>query len=533
MGGLGHDFKAGVNFINEPHLFITFTSGSTDYAYTHLTNDRTARSSLVTRERRQRVRQHADASSSAIYFQDDWRVTDRLTLNLGLRYDLVTGFKFDQSANPNFQVLSRRRRPAASTASPASRTSPRRRRRTTTTSSRASARSTTCTATASDIIRGGWGIYTDFGYTNSNVLFPGLSAQGGSGVIFTATNTNGILNPDGSFFRVGQPIANIAGLNEVNPAGPFFSSNVAAPQVRQPWTAQSSLGWSHQLDASTAVDIDFVDVRGHDLGVRWPLNTKINGGVRRFGDLPLNPANPTLNMSIGSSTFDGVNFGVRRRMEHGLQLNAWYSLSKAEGFGGLGIDELTTNLVQDATQPLAAVDFGPSARTDARHKVTLSAIWQAPGGITVSPIYRYRSALPLHIWYGYDANNDGVSNDIYTTAYSYTGLNADGTAQFKDTGSCTTVNCGRGSALSQMNLRVSKGVKLVRGMNLEVYGEVFNLFNSINPAFAVGAGSSTRYYVGTAASHTVNALFLKPTAFAGDAGQPEQRVGQLGFRWSF
>ena len=34
MGGLGHDFKAGVNYINEPHLFVTFSSGSTDYAYT-------------------------------------------------------------------------------------------------------------------------------------------------------------------------------------------------------------------------------------------------------------------------------------------------------------------------------------------------------------------------------------------------------------------------------------------------------------------------------------------------------------------
>ena len=33
MGGLGHDFKAGVNYINEPHLYVTFSSGSTDYAY--------------------------------------------------------------------------------------------------------------------------------------------------------------------------------------------------------------------------------------------------------------------------------------------------------------------------------------------------------------------------------------------------------------------------------------------------------------------------------------------------------------------
>ena len=28
MGGLGHDFKAGVNFINEPTLFTTFNGGA-------------------------------------------------------------------------------------------------------------------------------------------------------------------------------------------------------------------------------------------------------------------------------------------------------------------------------------------------------------------------------------------------------------------------------------------------------------------------------------------------------------------------
>ena len=37
MGGLGHDFKAGVNFINEPRLFITFNSGKGVIQYTHLT----------------------------------------------------------------------------------------------------------------------------------------------------------------------------------------------------------------------------------------------------------------------------------------------------------------------------------------------------------------------------------------------------------------------------------------------------------------------------------------------------------------
>jgi len=383
------------------------------------------------------------------------------------------------------------------------------------------------------VIRAGWGTYYDFGYTNANILFPGLSAQGGSGVVFTVTNTAGIKNPDGSFFQVGQPITNIASQNEVNPNGPFFGTNVMAPEVRQPWTAQTSLGWSHQIDRATVLDVDFVDVRGHDLGVRWTLNTRVNNGARRFADLNLNPANPTMNMSIGSSTYQGVNLGIRRRMDHGVQLNAWYSLSKAEGLGGLGIDELTSNLVQDSTNPFADVQFGPSARTDARHRVTISAILQAPWGVTVSPIYRYRSALPLHNWYGYDNNLDGLSNDLYTTAYQYTGIDDAGVASFKELGACTTINCGRGAALSQFNLRVSKGFSLGRGMRVEGYGEIFNMFNAINPAFPVGAGSASRFFTGTLANHTANTLFMKPTAFAGDAGQPEQRVGQLGFRFSF
>ena len=39
MGGLGHDFKAGVNYIHEPRLFITFNTGTGDYTYNHLDDD--------------------------------------------------------------------------------------------------------------------------------------------------------------------------------------------------------------------------------------------------------------------------------------------------------------------------------------------------------------------------------------------------------------------------------------------------------------------------------------------------------------
>jgi hypothetical protein len=532
MGGLGHDFKAGVNYINEPHLYVTFSSGSTDYAYNHLTNDKNGPINTITRNK-EGASANLPMKQFATYFQDDWRVTDRLTVNAGVRYDLITGFDIDQTGVTNYKLLTQAAAAGRFNGVAGFEEFGKERSEDYNNIQPRIGAAFDVRGDGKDLIRAGWGVYYDFGYTNANILFPGLSAQGGSGVVFTVSNQAGIKNPDGSFFTVGQPISNVSSQNEVNPNGPFFSTNVMAPEVRQPWTAQTSVGWSHQLTPSTVFDVDFVDVRGHDLGVRWALNSRINGGNRRYQDLGLNPANPSLNMSVGSSTFQGINFGIRRRMDHGLQLNAWYSLSQAEGLGGLGIDELTTNLLQDTVNPFADVQFGPAARTDARHKVTISAIIQAPWGITISPIYRFRSSLPVHIWYGYDNNNDGTNNDLYTTAFAYDGLNDDGTAKVKELGTCGTINCGRGAPQSQLNLRGSKGFRMGHGMNLEVYGEVFNMFNAINPAFAVGAGSASRVFTGTAASPVANASFLKPSAFAGDAGQPEQRVGQVGFRFSF
>jgi outer membrane receptor protein involved in Fe transport len=532
MGGLGHDFKTGVNFIHEPRLYVTFASGSTDYAYTHTTNDLNGPIRLVTRNK-EGSSANLPMDQFGVYFQDDWRISDRLTFNAGLRYDYVSGFLIDQSKIPNYVALTAAAAAGRFNGVPGFEEYGKKAQEDKNNIQPRLGAVYDLRGNGKDVVRAGWGIYYDYGFTNANILFPGLSAQGGSGIVFTVTNTAGIQNPDGSFFTVGQPITNIASQNEVNPNGPFYSSNVAAPQIRQPWTSQTSFGWSHELTPSTVVDIDFVDSRGHDLGVRWALNTRINGGARRFGDLPLNPTNPTLNMSIGRSKYQGVNFGIRRRMDHGIQLSAWYTLAKATGRGGQAVDELTTNLVQDSTNPFADVQDGPAARTDARHKLNLSAIIQAPWGVTISPIFRYRSALPMHIWYGYDNNADGVSNDLYPTAYRFTGIDAAGNGEFEEIGACETVNCGRGSSLKQMNLRVGKRLSLGGGRGLEVFGEIFNLFNATNPAFNTGAASSAAVFTGTLASHTANPVFMKPNAFAGDAGQPEQRVGQIGFRFTF
>jgi hypothetical protein len=44
---------------------------------------------------------------------------------------------------------------------------------------------------------------------------------------------------------------------------------------------------------------------------------------------------------------------------------------------------------------------------------------------------------------------------------------------------------------------------------------------------------SWRRYTGSIAAPVANATFMQPTTFAGDFRQPEQRIGQIGFRFTF
>ena len=152
-------------------------------------------------------------------------------------------------------------------------------------------------------------------------------------------------------------------------------------------------------------------------------------------------------------------------------------------------------------------------------------------GVQVSPIWRYRSALPVNIIEGVDLNNDGVNDDIPLRAYSFDGVGKPA----KDIGECTTINCGRGASLSQLNLRVSKSFPITGQMRVEAIAEVFNLFNSKNPS---GFGPGTQFtdprlLINANGSTSPNPLFLQPATYAGDFQEPEQRVGQIGFRIVF
>ena len=530
-GGLGHMVKAGFALSHDPFL------GSPPYlavpgffSYTHRDNDPRGPITIVTGNIQAEPIDFPGfdipLSQFGVYVQDDWRVTDRLTLNAGLRYDLAIGYNIDQSANPNFVALQSAGQSGRldgmigledfgkDPESDCDNVQPR------------LGFALDLGGNGTDVLRGGWGIYTDTSYTNSNILFAASDAQGPgtTELIFSASNPSGLRNPDGSFFRVGDPVSNLAALNEGGTTG--LIGEVISPRLRQPYTRQASIGWSHLLNRQTSFSVDAIHADGRDLNVRARLNSRPGGGPRRFSDLGLDPNSPNFRTVISPlrSVYDALLLSLRRRSLTGLDFALNYTLSRAKSELGQGVDEtgLGPNTIQDATDPFAAVGYGP-ASSDARHLVSFSAIVPLGWQMQLAPIFYYRSALPVFIIEGLDRNNDFTTNDIPDRAFAFDGVGQ--TA--REIGACETVNCGRGAASSQFSLRVSRQFAL-HGSRVTLIGEVFNLFNASNPS-----GFNGRRLIGTVQASSPNPDFLQPTSFSGDFQQPVQRVAQVALRWSF
>ncbi len=529
MGGIGHDFKAGGNWIHEPHLFATFNGGN-EPQYT-LNADSLASSVRQVTFNGGAADVNIPFDQYALYLQDDWRVNDRLTVNLGLRYDLVDGMPIDQSTNPNFALMQDYGAAGGFANFPWLESFGQEPQNDRNNLQPRVGFAYDVQGTGRHIIRGGWGVYQDFGYTNSNGLFAAIDAAGGHGPVFTVTDPAGIRwdNDPNRFFVVGDPLSAISNQNEVEAGlSPLFGQ-VISPRLEQPYTRQTNIGWAHQMNNSTALTVDFVRTEGRDINIRFRSNYRIDGGPRRLTPVGIRPNTAAFRASVseGEGLYQGMIVGLRRRLTNGLDFTASYTLSKSESIIGTANDELDANYIQDATNPTADVNYGPTARTDARHRVSLSAVIQAPWGIQVSPFFIFRSALPIQTFEGVDLNNDANTNDITATAYKVTGVNDDGTVSFEENGACESVNCSRGSAFSQLNLRVSKGFALFGRARVEAIAEIFNVFNAKNPAYNL-----TSQRVDTTTREQL-ATFMQPTGFAGDFRQPEQRVGQIGFRFSF
>lgn len=511
IAGDSHDFKVGVEYLDEPDLGGDFSSGtngtfsrSADRADAPVTSITFTAGSF----------NFSTANTQYRFFlQDDWQLNEQLTLNLGLRYEYTDVLELDQRSNAIWQTLSSlpgsfydqtpylepfRNGGGGFIEADDDDIAPR------------LGFSYDMKGDGQQILRGGWGIYYDFPYTNATVLFPAAAVFSFFGTTYNHVNTAGIRNPDGSFFQPGDPLPP----NQLPPGSGLAPApnEIASPRIETPYSTQASLGYSRQLTPRIGLNVDLITIRYQHIPYRVRINPRVDTTGDGVADARRFPAfgNFRLWDGDGKASYDALNVGLRGRASEKFEFQAFYTLSKAEGNILAGADEFRLTDVghqpdlgraRDVSinplDPQCDACYGP-LNTDARHRVTLSGIYHGPWGLNFSGIFRYRSALPYLVHPGLDTNGDGFILDPAPS---------DG------------IGAGRGSSFTQLDVRVSKEFAFGGDFSLELIAEVFNLFNDDNPAGFNGDRSAT--------------TFGQPSAFAGDQLQGEQRLAQLGVRLRF
>lgn len=505
MGG-NHHFKTGVNYVHEPVLGGTFTTGVIPQ-FTHLGNSLDSPIATIAQQGGE-FNTESPNNQFALYLQDDWNVNQKLTLNLGVRYDYVTGdtFELDQGANSLCAVLRAlpqdfpwlreiKDGPANCQLSlDKNNVAPR------------LGLAYDWNGDGRTVFRGGYGLYYDFPYVNANILFP-LAILGGYGTAYSHSDANGIRNADGTFFQIGDPLPPNQAVGF-----PPAPNEIASPNFVVPYTHQASAGVSRQIGENSALDVDYVHTAVRDQYLRFRINGLIAPGQFLLPGFGTGGGLSGVRywFSGGFSNYDGVSVSYRGRAAKRIQFQTSYTLSRVTGNTLAGADEFRLVYNREAQGGCrdCVLDFklGPKddprmegpLDTDARHRVVVSGIFDLPYDIRLSGFFRARSALPFNALVVRDLDGDGFP-------YSITDEH---------------VNFRRGEVNTQLDVRVSKIFNIKDVVRVEGILEVFNLFNAENPDRLRGDLDTP-------------ATFGTGRVFAGDSGQGEQRVAQLGFRIEF
>ncbi len=435
------------------------------------------------------------AQQAAVYLQDDWRITRNLTLNLGMRYDVSVHFYDDDelSSNRTYLLLKKIGHPYAAGAPQTDKRNfaPR------------FGFAYDLGGRGTMVIRGGYGVYFDESFLSS---LSSAIAQSKPTVYAVETRTNTNLGKgELATFRFGVDAPPTIPRAVDLPVG--STGQWVDPSYRNPYTQQSGIGFSRSFPNDLTFDVDYTHILGLREFRNYNLNPQVNGGARVLAPLfasVLGNAKAlegiVLRQSTNRSRYDELAVKFEKRGKRAT-FQASYILSRAYGYGGQAGDNSAT--AQDQKNIFAPSEWGPTG-LDERHRVVVLGVFELPAwGIQFSPILQASSARPYNLTAGVDLNGDGTNNDRWIDPA---------------TGRQVSVNSERGDAFFLTDLRVTKFIKFKEKMQLGLFTEFFNLFDSTN----FGAN-----YNGNAHS----TQFKQPVGYIGGAGYPFQ--AQFGARFSF
>jgi hypothetical protein len=297
-----------------------------------------------------------------LYAEDSWRVTPRLTVNYGLRYDTTFGL-FNSSGrsqleNPAYLTLKALDIPLVASAPQDYRHAfaPR----------LGVAYSPGPSGTT--VFRAGFGLYyNDLAQNGWVTAFQAVNAPPGPCVVPT---DSGCL-PPGS-------------------AGALID-----PRYRTPYAIHTTAGVEHAFNAEWLVSADFTHEQGNHGYRRYDYTSTVN--------LPADAPNIALFKSDNRSSYNGLSLHLQGNVSRHFNLIANYTLSKAQTWGCV-LGELFdyVNGVCNPLDPFAKGDYGPSGE-DVRDRFVLAGVFYLPAGFQVSLLGQVESARPFTI-----TNTDGT-----------------------------------------------------------------------------------------------------------------------------
>ena len=485
-----------------------------------------------------------------IYFQDDLKVTRKLSLNLGVRWDkdfnLIGASAIAKSRT--FEELTAIGSPYAKLSHDDDHDfSPR------------IGFAYDLKGTGKHVLRGGYGLY--FGNVFQNI--PLFMIQQANPTIFQQVFSiqsptdivPGTAIPLGSWRFGVDPLPTIPPpLAELTDGS---TGRLMDPKYRNPVSQQFNFGYQWAVSNNSVIEIDYV----HELGLHENKTVNINPTIAQLGtDASGNPiitssprplsgafaaaGVPVLGRtmdeeSINRSRYDGLNFSYRQRMMRHFSLIANYSLSRAYGWGvesgGQDASSGFRNYPHDPLNIWDPRDFGPTPN-DERHHVTMAGVLDLPWGFEVSPILQYGSARPYDIRSGFDVLHRGsghsrpviVPNSSPTdyTFFDNSGPGKDSAAALAciAAGSCRQAGYDtlRGEPFFQLDMRFAKNFRFGEQKKLQLIFQAFNLTNKTN-------------YGNDFHNTNTSGDFLKPEGYInpGSTTIPRAFVGEFGARFTF
>jgi hypothetical protein len=399
----------------------------------------------------------------SVFVQDDWRLTDRLTLKAGLRYQNQFWPNFDYSV-AGYPTAYRYPRDNNDVAP----------------------RLALAWGTGTTAVHAAYGLF----YDNQTTGMAGI-ARGINGTDKVQTLVVGPPTSVTAWRVPGRKLPRAA-----VPA--VFPSLVISidPGLQTPYAHQFSTGIDRELPRKIAVSASFVYVRGFKQPGTIDYNPLVPalGAGRRPEDVNgvPNTSAPILQYtSFGETWYKGLTFALTQRFSDRYQFLVSYTLSKAEDNSvdfqsaflpqnnGAGRDRANLNDLPVGFDPDA--ERGASLQ-DQRHRLVASGLYTLPANFQVSSILTIGSGRPYNILAGADLNGDGDGGAFPSDR-----------ARTNPADQSTSVRRNSGTLPMQatMDVRVMRRFD-VRRLKIDGIFEVFNLFNrtnytDINNIFGIGA----------------------------------------------